>query len=74
MYVAECHPAGMPERIDAIVEASLVGPRCSCVICERRWTIFVEHYGVTEGRCRVIHLESASVSLRADTKGKPPRG
>lgn len=52
----ECHPSGMPERLDAIVREAL--DRTALFLCDTRATMndFIEVYGVREERCRVIHL------------------
>ena len=52
----ECHPPGMPERLDALVRASL--DRTALFLCDSRATMedFIDVYGVSEERCRVIHL------------------
>lgn len=51
----ECHPPGMPERLDALVRASL--SRTSLFLCVSRATMedFMEVYGVGADRCRVVH-------------------
>lgn len=52
----ECHPPGMPERLDALVRASL--DRTALFLCDSRATLedFTGVYGVGEERCRVVHL------------------
>jgi glycosyltransferase involved in cell wall biosynthesis len=52
----ECHPPGMPERLDAIVRASL--GRTALFLCDSAATMadFMDVYGVSQDRCRVVHL------------------
>lgn len=69
----ECHPPGMPERLDAIVRASL--DRTALFLCDSRATMkdFVEVYGVGEERCRVIHLGVGERFLAAPgARTRPP--
>jgi alpha-1,3-rhamnosyl/mannosyltransferase len=56
LHLPECHPAGMPERLDALIRAS--EPRTALFLCDSEWTRqdFMSHYGVSEDRCRTIHL------------------
>jgi glycosyltransferase involved in cell wall biosynthesis len=50
----ECHPPGMPERLDDLVRASLQRTdRFICVSADTR-DEFVAHYGVDPGRCAVV--------------------
>lgn len=51
-----CHPAGMPERLDALVRASLDDTRmflCNSVDTQRA---FSAEYGVDAARCRAVPL------------------
>jgi hypothetical protein len=58
----ECHPPGMPERLDAMVRGSL--DRTALFLCDSRATLedFREIYHVAEERCRVVqsHICCAS--------------
>ena len=69
----ECHPPGMPERLDALVRASL--DRTALFLCDSRATMndFVTVYGVAEERCRVIHLGVGERFLAAPehARGRP---
>jgi glycosyltransferase involved in cell wall biosynthesis len=50
----ECHPPGMPERLDGLVRASLRRTdRFICVSADTR-DEFVAHYGVDPDRCAVV--------------------
>jgi glycosyltransferase involved in cell wall biosynthesis len=55
IMLPECHPPGMPERLDAIVRGSLA--HTALLVCVSRATMedFIEVYGVPEERCRVVH-------------------
>jgi alpha-1,3-rhamnosyl/mannosyltransferase len=67
----ECHPPGMPERLDAIVRASL--DRTALFLCDSAATMaeFMAVYGVSEDRCRVVHLGVGERFLAtADVKGR----
>ena len=69
----ECHPPGMPERLDAIVRASL--DRTALFLCDSRATMadFVDVYGVSEDRCRVVHLGVGEQFLTTTAAvGRPP--
>lgn len=70
----ECHPPGMPERLDAIVRGSL--DRTALFLCDSRATMedFVEVYGVGEERCRVVHLGVGERFLAATDAAKPLPG
>jgi alpha-1,3-rhamnosyl/mannosyltransferase len=71
----ECHPPGMPERLDAIVRGSL--DRTAVFLCDSRATMddFVEVYGVETERCRVIHLGVGERFLASqDSRAKPLAG
>jgi glycosyltransferase involved in cell wall biosynthesis len=52
----DCHPPGMPERLDALVRAAL--PDTSLFLCDSADTRqdFLEAYCVEEDRCRVVPL------------------
>lgn len=70
----ECHPAGMPERLDAMVRGSL--DRTALFLCDSHATMedFREIYRVEEDRCRVVHLGVGERFLAADGAGPPPVG
>lgn len=69
----ECHPPGMPERLNAIVAGSL--DRTALFLCDSRATMgdFVDVYGVSEERCRVIHLGVGERFLTAPGERAGPR-
>jgi glycosyltransferase involved in cell wall biosynthesis len=52
----ECHPAGMPERLDALIRAAI--PDTAAFLCDSEHARydFMEHYGVDEDRCHTVHL------------------
>lgn len=52
----ECHPPGMPERLDAKIRDSLEDT--ALFLCDSGWTReqFMEHYVVEAQRCRVVPL------------------
>jgi alpha-1,3-rhamnosyl/mannosyltransferase len=56
LHLPECHPPGMPDRLDALIRAS--EPRTALFLCDSEWTRqdFMSHYGVSEDRCRTVHL------------------
>ncbi|MEA2283034.1 MAG: hypothetical protein QOK21_3641 [Solirubrobacteraceae bacterium] len=56
VFLPECHPPGMPERLDALVRAAL--PGTSRFICNSRNTrdALVDVYGVSESVCRVVPM------------------
>jgi glycosyltransferase involved in cell wall biosynthesis len=56
ILLPECHPPGMPERLDALVRAAL--PSTSLFLCDSRSTrdAFVDVYGVPDSVCRVVPL------------------
>lgn len=56
IHLPECHPPGMPERLDALIRES--EPRTTLFICDSEWTRqdFMAHYGVSDDRCRTVHL------------------
>jgi glycosyltransferase involved in cell wall biosynthesis len=56
VLLPECHPPGMPERLDALVRASL--PHTALFICNSVSTrnAFVDVYGVPESACRVAPM------------------
>jgi alpha-1,3-rhamnosyl/mannosyltransferase len=56
IQLPECHPAGMPERLDRAIRQSL--PSTAIFLCDSDWTMrtFVDQYGVDVQRCRVVHL------------------
>jgi glycosyltransferase involved in cell wall biosynthesis len=56
LRLPECHPPGMPERLDAIVRESVT--RTAVFLCDSASARddLVEAYGVDECRCRVVHL------------------
>ena len=68
----ECHPPGMPERLDAIVRASL--DRTALFLCDSRATMedFVQVYGVGEERCRVVHLGVGERFLATNADSSQP--
>jgi glycosyltransferase involved in cell wall biosynthesis len=71
----DCHPPGMPERLDAIVRASL--DRTAVFLCDSHATMadFIEIYGVAEDRCRVVHLGVGARFLAAGgATSAPPAG
>jgi glycosyltransferase involved in cell wall biosynthesis len=72
VHLPECHPPGMPERLDAMVRASL--RHTAIFLCDSLATKrdFVEHYGVQEERCRVVHLGVAERFLATPAAGDAP--
>jgi glycosyltransferase involved in cell wall biosynthesis len=56
LHLPECHPRGMPERLDALIREAI--PRTSLFFCisESTRNDFMEVYGVPESRCRVSYL------------------
>jgi glycosyltransferase involved in cell wall biosynthesis len=56
LRLPECHPPGMPERLDRLVRASL--GRTALYLCDSASTRddFLDAYGVAPERCRVVHL------------------
>lgn len=75
LTLRECHPPGMPERLDAAVRASV--DRTTLFLCDSRATMddFIMVYGVAEDRCRVVHLGVGDRYLGARTAtAKPPLG
>jgi glycosyltransferase involved in cell wall biosynthesis len=56
ILLPECHPPGMPERLDALVRAAL--PDTALFICNSMSTrnAFVDVYGVPESACRVAPM------------------
>lgn len=75
LALPECHPPGMPERLDAIVRSSL--DRTALFLCDSRATMedFVEVYGVGGERCRVVPLGVGERFLAArHANAKPPAG
>lgn len=65
----ECHPPGMPERLDEIIRRSL--DDTVLFLCDSAYTRdrFMEHYAVGPERCRVVHL---GVSERFSPEGPAP--
>ena len=60
LHLPECHPPGMPERLDALIKKA--EPRTALFLCDSEWTRqdFIAHYGVSEDRCRTVHLGVAA--------------
>lgn len=56
VQLPECHPPGMPERLDRLVRAGL--PRTRMFLCDSRDTAdaFMATYDVGPDRCRVVPL------------------
>ena len=56
ILLPECHPAGMPERLDALIRATL--PETSLFICNSRNTrdAFADVYQVPESVCRIAPM------------------
>ena len=56
LHLPECHPPGMPDRLDALIRKS--EPLTTLFLCDSEWTRqdFMDHYGVSEDRCRTVHL------------------
>jgi glycosyltransferase involved in cell wall biosynthesis len=56
ILLPECHPPGMPERLDALIRAAV--PETSLFICNSRDTrdAFVEVYRVSESVCRIAPM------------------
>lgn len=65
----DCHPPGMPERLDGIIRRAL--DDTALYLCDSADTRdrFMEHYGVGPERCRVVHL---GVSERFSPDGPAP--
>jgi glycosyltransferase involved in cell wall biosynthesis len=70
----ECHPPGMPQRLDAIVRASL--DRTALFLCDSHATMddFTEIYGVANERCRVVHLGVGERFIATAAAAEPPLG
>ena len=71
LRLPECHPPGMPERLDALIREST--PRTALFLCDSASARedLVEAYGVDEARCRVVHLGVDPAYLSAGAA--PPR-
>ncbi len=69
IMLPECHPPGMPERLDGIIRQAL--NETALYLCDSAYTrdLFMEHYGVGPARCRVVHL---GVSERFSPEGPAP--
>jgi alpha-1,3-rhamnosyl/mannosyltransferase len=68
LRLPECHPPGMPERLDAIVRESL--PRTAAFLCdsESAREDFVTTYGADPERCTVVYPGVASRFLEAGAR------
>jgi glycosyltransferase involved in cell wall biosynthesis len=74
VLLPDCHPPGMPERLDALVRAAL--PTTSLFLCDSRSTrdAFVDVYGVPESACRVAPLGvDTTVFTPHSREGEGPR-
>jgi glycosyltransferase involved in cell wall biosynthesis len=71
LHLPDCHPAGMPERLDAILRRTI--PRTALFLCDSQSARddFVEAHDVDEERCVVAHLGVAPRFL--DAGDRPPR-
>jgi glycosyltransferase involved in cell wall biosynthesis len=65
LHLPDCHPPGMPERLDALVRGSI--PHTALFFCDSASARddFVSEYGVDPDRCPVVHLGVAPRFLAA---------
>jgi glycosyltransferase involved in cell wall biosynthesis len=68
LRLPECHPPGMPERLDAIVRGSLEHTAVFLCDSESAKDDFVSTYGVEESRCTVVYPGVAPRFLDAGAK------
>jgi len=56
LTLPECHPPGLPERLDGVIRRSL--EHTALFLCDSAYTRdeFLTHYEVEPERCRVVHL------------------
>jgi glycosyltransferase involved in cell wall biosynthesis len=71
LHLPECHPPGMPERLDRLIQSSL--PTTALFLCVSDWTRedFLERYGPPAERVRTVRLgvsERFGQASEADVK------
>jgi glycosyltransferase involved in cell wall biosynthesis len=74
ILLPECHPAGMPERLDALMRAAL--PETSLFLCNSRNTrdAFVDVYRVPDSVCRISPMGvDTTVFMPDGPEGEGPR-
>ncbi len=73
LHLPECHPPSMPERLDALIRKA--EPTTALFLCDSEWTRqdFMDHYGVSDDRCRTVHLGVAERYGRAHDSAKLTR-
>jgi glycosyltransferase involved in cell wall biosynthesis len=71
LRLPECHPPGMPDRLDALIRDSVTRTAVYICVSNSAKADLVEFYGVDEPRCRVVYH---GVDARYVTVGSaPPR-
>jgi alpha-1,3-rhamnosyl/mannosyltransferase len=73
LTLPECHPPGMPERLDAIMQSSV--DRVDMFVCVSSDTrdALLDAYGVEPGRCAVVHNGVDTTLFRPASRTRRPR-